>query len=463
VTISDTEVEAGLRRLRTRADEIAPPAADLAQRTRERYRAQRRTRAAWAAGGLVAALVLLGVPVVASTIGAQPLGSEVATPSERTFTPSPPTGLYALPTRGGLADDEDWLAEVAALEWPDGAEQPPGIPTPDAPVDTRRVAFAGDVPSGRVALVLGMDGRFVAYTWLVGPRGADAGEMVPATSPTHAGPDDALILIDAPSPSAPTLTLVVVGQPGDRASRSLTPVVDAAGKLHTDRVDLDVRDGIGIAQVAAPWPWGGPAGNVQLEGVSRGAQMVDSDRLRGDRTQLEISPSVPLEDPRGLAGRTRREPAASMAMSMVTNFGLTEEQARPTLLAAGPLGARLGQYGELYGMTHPSGATSTWLLTYAPALPDHGAQIYEGPLAPAGTALLDRVIAVRAMNGLLVSAPAGVGAQVLDTAGAVLTTVPLEGGAGTGSLDEPAAAASVRIVDGDGDVLGEAPVTVIPR
>jgi regulator of protease activity HflC (stomatin/prohibitin superfamily) len=53
MSVSDTELEAGLRALRTRAGHIAPPP-DLAERTRARYRAQRRSRAGWAAGGLTA-------------------------------------------------------------------------------------------------------------------------------------------------------------------------------------------------------------------------------------------------------------------------------------------------------------------------------------------------------------------------------------------------------------------------
>ena len=38
MTISDIELEAGLRDLRGRTDHLVPPPADLAQRTRERYR-----------------------------------------------------------------------------------------------------------------------------------------------------------------------------------------------------------------------------------------------------------------------------------------------------------------------------------------------------------------------------------------------------------------------------------------
>ena len=111
MTISDTELEAGLRNLRTRADDIAPPPFDLAERTRERYRAQRRSRAAIGAGGLVAALVIVGVPLAASALLADGGSREMAAPSRPDYL----TSLYGTGTRGSLAGDEDWLAGVQAL------------------------------------------------------------------------------------------------------------------------------------------------------------------------------------------------------------------------------------------------------------------------------------------------------------------------------------------------------------
>ena len=47
---------------------------------------------------------------------------------------------------------------------------------------------------------------------------------------------------------------------------------------------------------------------------------------------------------------------------------------------------------------------------------------------------------------------------MLDRAGAVLTTIPLTQGAGTGPMNDPAAS-KVRILDAAGDVVGEGPVT----
>jgi hypothetical protein len=456
VTISDSELEAGLRDLRAMADHIAPPPADLAARTRERYRAQRRSRAALAAGGVVAALVLVGVPVVASTVADAPR-RDVAGPSGRTFVPAPPSGLYALPTRGALAEDEQWLADVAALEWAPviPAGYPADLEVPAPPVDTRRVAYADDVTSGRVALVLGMVDNTVAYAWFTGPAAAEAEEMALATFPSETGPDTALALRDAPGPSARTDTLVVVAQPGDSVDLGLTPVVEASGEVRADRIDLDVEAGVATVDVDLPvWRFGTDLRVRSATGGDRALQMADSERLRGGAPEslpFDVEPA----DPRGLADRTWREGSLWSTGTEIASYGLTAEQARPTLLAAGPLGSRVNQYGALYGMTHPSGATSTWLITYAPDRPDAGATTMQFPPAPAGTALLDRVIAVEAMAGILVSAPSGVAAQVLDASGAVLTTVPLERGAGTASSVGAPAGTTVRILDADGGVVAE--------
>jgi hypothetical protein len=62
------------------------------------------------------------------------------------------------------------------------------------------------------------------------------------------------------------------------------------------------------------------------------------------------------------------------------------------------------------------------------------------------------------MAGLLVSAPDGAEAEVLDRAGVVLTTIPLTQGAGTGPMNNPAAS-KVRILDAAGNVVGEGPLT----
>jgi hypothetical protein len=98
--------------------------------------------------------------------------------------------------------------------------------------------------------------------------------------------------------------------------------------------------------------------------------------------------------------------------------------------------------------------------------------------APAGTAIGDRILAVPAgwavsrlpvplaagppPGWLVVSGPAaGARAEVLDTAGSVVTGLPLTGGAGVGPV--AGQAATVRVLDAGGTVLGEAPVSALTR
>ena len=458
MTISDLELETRLRDLSARGDDLGPVPRDLAQLTRDRFRSERRRRIALGAAALAAVLVFVGVPVLASTLAADPQRADVATPSGRTFTPSPPTGLYALPTRGDLADDEEWLAAVTELEW--GPVDPEllaaGIEVPDPPVDSRRVAFAGDVPSGRIALILGMDGTRPAHAWFTGPRGATPDQMSLASIPSHAGQTDTLVLVDGAGPTAPSVTLVVVTEPGATVTRGLTPVVEASGEVRREDVDVATDDGIGIAEIPAPWAWGaGPTVQVQGAPAPQGMQIEDSVRLRGGA--LGHAPTAPIADPRGLGDRIQRVQAERTAGWQLEMYGLSADQAQPTLLAAGPLGTR-APYGELYGMTHPSGATELWVVTYAPDQAEAGGQWFAVPPAPAGTALLDQVIAVRELDGLLVSAPAGARAEVLDASGTVLGTLQLDRGSGTGTSDQPGSAVAVRILDGAGNVLAEAPI-----
>jgi hypothetical protein len=457
VTISDLELETRLRDLRARADDIPPAPADLARTTRERYRAERRRRIALSAAGLVAALVFVGLPVAVSGLADGPARGETARPSRSAPAVSPE--LYDLAPRGSLADDQEWLDGVRALSWVpaepvDPNALPPGVLLPDPAAASRRVAFAGDVPSGRIALVLGMDGNSLAHAWFVGDRGADPDEMVLATLPSLSSTGQALTLIDAPSPESDVLTLVVVALPGDTATRAVVPVVFASGEVSEERVPIPMDDGIGVAEIEAPWPW------ILDLWIDRAGAFIGSIGDRTDRAappDMHLWPEIPPADPRGLVDRTQRDMAEMTIGTQLSRYGLTAEQARPTLLAAGPLGTYVGTYGELYGFTFPSGAIGGWVVSYTPGRVDASSQQLDLRPMPAGAPLLDRVIAVQVSAGLLVSAPGGVTAEALDRSGAVLTSVPLERGAGSGPLNDPGAV-TVRIRDAAGTVVAEAPI-----
>ena len=106
MTLSDTDLEARLRRDLRSAGDAAPPAPrDLAEATRRRHRTLRRREIGWGAVAVAAVLVLVGVPVVASSV----------TPADRGQAAGPSTdaqGLADVPTRGSLADDDEWLDGV---------------------------------------------------------------------------------------------------------------------------------------------------------------------------------------------------------------------------------------------------------------------------------------------------------------------------------------------------------------
>jgi hypothetical protein len=260
VTISDTELEAGLRDLRSRVDHLTPAPVDLARRTRERYRAQRRGRIALATGALVAALVVVGVPSVASTVL-----------DGRGQTAAPTTGgdpgrlpsLADLPTRGSLSNDSAWVEQARLLPWSWTAA--PGT-TPEAPVDTRKVAFAGDVPGARVALVVGGNAQ-PAAAWFLGPVGAAPEQMALAAPPSDTIDQQPLALLDVPDPASESRTLVVVAWPGETASLVTGRTVDANGKTAEHRRPIGMLLGPARSRPTGHWPtrhrpscgWTGPS------------------------------------------------------------------------------------------------------------------------------------------------------------------------------------------------------------
>ena len=459
MTLSDTDLEARLRRdLQARADAAAPAPRDLAELTRARHRSLRRRELGLVAAGVAAALVLVGVPVLSASLTADPDRGQTAQPTAPSGGRLLPSGsnLYELPTRGGLADDERWLRGMAAVEWtPDNPYRDPGMELAEPPPpQSRRVAYADDVPSGRVALVVGISGREVVHAWFVGPRGAAPGQMRAANFPgMYQG--DVVALVDGGGDDE-TLTLVVVASPGAAIEMPHLPVVDAQGNEAPSVETLDLDDGIAVLEVDRRWAESGTPLFARLDRAnSVGVAISDS-----PRAQLAPLEGVRPADPRGIAERADPSPwLADDIGHLLRQYGLTSEEAGPTLLAAGPVSSR--HSAELVGITFPSGATGMWLTTYEPGNPDSGLTGTQLPFAPAGTDLLDRVVAVRALGGLVVSAPSGARADVMDASGAVVDSLPLVDGAGTGELADPRAAASVRIVDGAGGVVAEVPIEAV--
>ncbi|TQN40839.1 hypothetical protein FHU33_0190 [Blastococcus colisei] len=465
MTTSDTELEAGLRSLRTRADEIAPPRSDLAQRTRERYRAERRSRAAWAAGGLAALIVLVGVPVASSmTLGGG--RAETAAPSTGS-SPDPLTSLARIPTRGSLAGDADWLEAVTQLSWEFTAPEP-GLPprtavtVHDPPLDTRVVAFAGDVPGARVALVLGLDSRPLK-AWFIGPVGASPDQMVLAAPPGETTWRQPLALMDAPNPASDSATLVVVAWPGDEVTLLTGRTVDAAGKTTENREPVPTTDGVGA--ITTPGRPGWPL-EVQLW-VHQDAGSYNPDLTVTDRALDRTSPLPDVADPRGLRGSVRDEDLRAAVEALAGYYGMPAGDLDPTLLAGAPITGGSRSTVVLVGATFPSGATTAaqviiWGSDDSPS--GLASQVGLTEVAPAGTDLLDRVFAVpSSVPGailLTVSGPAdAVLAEASSADGTLIMRLPLTEGAGTAAVTANPGDATVRFFDRDGSFLAETPLT----
>ncbi len=458
MTLSDPDLEARLRRdLRARGEDVPPAPADLAEATRRRHRTLRRREIGLVAAGVAAALVLVGVPAISSTLTADSDRGQAARPTaESPGLQAPGSDLYEIPTRGGLADDDAWLTAMAAVEWsPSSPYRDPGMELAEPfPADSRRVAYADDVPSGRVALVVGLSGRELVHAWFVGPRGAEPSEMTSANWPGLYD-TDVVALIDGEE-GDDTLTLVVVAGPDAVIERPLVPVVDADGNEAPSVDTLDLENGIAVVEVDRRWAESGASLFVQVDRAnSVGVAISDS-----PRAGIEPVEGVLPADPRGLGQRVELSPwLEDHTAQLLRQYGLSAEEAQPTLLAAGPVSSRHSV--ELLGITFPSGATGLWLTTYEPADPDEGMMGTQLPYAPAGTDLLDRVVAVRTIGGLVVSAPSGVRFDVVDASGVAVQSIPLIDGSGTGALNDPATAEGFRIVDGAGDVVAEGSIEVI--
>jgi hypothetical protein len=459
VPISDIELETGLRELRSRADHLPPPPADLARRTRERYRAQRRGRIAMATGALVAALVVVGVPAVASTV----LDGRGQTAAPTTGAdPGRLPALADLPTRGSLADDGAWIEAARLLPWSWTAAS--GT-TPEAPVDTRRVAFAGDVPGARVALVVG-GGEQPAAAWFTGPVGAAPEQMALAAAPGDTIDQAPLALLDVPDAASGSRTLVVVAWPGESASLVTGRSVNAAGETSERRRPVPMTDGVGAITTDGP-----SAYPVQTQlWVERTVPVRGSynPTLTVSARALAVgSPAAEPADPRSLLGSVREDDVQATVAALAGYYGTPAEDLRPTLLAGGPVAPGSPYSTVLVGVTFPSGATTAALGIRWATTDDPSGSMFQVALTevtPAGRGLHDRVIAVPASvpGGLVltVSGPESATRVVVEGRdGTTIADSRLVRGAGTAALSANPDGAAVRFLDGAGTVLATAPIT----
>ena len=457
MTLSDTDLEARLRRdLRAAGDAVPPAPHDLADVTRRRHRVLRRRQIGLTAAAVAAVLVLVGVPVVASTFAADP---------DRGQTARPTTGsdaslfLADVPTRGTLAGDDEWLDGVLALDWvAETRTDYPGMEEIDPPADTRHVVFAQDVPGGRLALVLGQWGGGWVSAWFLGPEDASPEEMELAAPPSEAVFDEPQGLIDAPDgPDA--LRVVVVAFPGDTAEILMRRDVEADGEEVETWQDLDMVDGAAVASLSGP-----PLDQIQAGGIwvhrnsERTQQVYPLPTDRASRLQL---PRIDVADPRGLMASAADEVVQQAAQCLVGYFGGPPDDLELTLLAAGPLGGSSMNQAALVGATFGSGAHSACLMTRTTTVDPGsvtGAAVRIDAVPANDVPLADEVLAVTTSDVIAVSAPAAGRTAEIYQGDTLLTTVPLVDGAGLGELPLPTET-WVRILAADGSLVAEGPVT----
>jgi hypothetical protein len=270
-------------RLREVAALAGPPGGDAtATRTLDRARADRR-RTAVRGAAVVAVVLAAVVNVLAGPHRGDPFPARGWDSLAALAAPSAPE-YYDQPTRGSLADDEDFLADVAALDW-DGPEVNGRVWGNAA--SSRRVVYAADVPGGhRWAVVLARSGVQWTWAWFTGPAGADAADLTLAVGSDRIVAGHVLALMDTSGPTAP---LVVLGRPGDGAEYS--PSVDrtADGALVRTFAPLPLVDGVLLGEVPAPVTW--DSGQVVLD---RDGARIDVDLVTtGQPPSTVVVPSGP--------------------------------------------------------------------------------------------------------------------------------------------------------------------------
>jgi hypothetical protein len=462
MVLPDVDLEARLRDLRVRADDLPPAPPDLAATVRARHRRQRRTELLRLAAAAVAvALLFLAVPRVTSSLDAQ--RPEAAEPAEEAPRWAGQV-LYEQATRGSLADDEEWVAGIAGRELvpSDPAEVPSTGPLPDSAIQQRAVAFAGDVPGERVALVVArLWGGRVIQAWFTGPPRAEPDEMTmtllrdaPSTGP--------LSLLDLPDPASSRYVLVVVAFPGDEVELMTGRTVTATGETLGRWEPVPTEGGAGFLALDVPAIW--LQDNAQVR-IARDGEYTAAfaPRLSG-RAAVDERSSVDLAalpDPRGVRGVVHESVVWEAVHYLVGTFGSHPGEMGLTLLAGGPAQG-LSMNTLLVGATLPSGATVGFLAAYPDDVPHPFASRVSVTLtetAPAGTALRDRVFAMGLAGAFVVCGPAaGVRAEISDGNGTLIGTVPLVDGAGAGPM--PAGAPFlVTVLDASGSTVTAAPVT----
>lgn len=386
---SEDELRHRLHALAERAGHPSAGGAELAHEVAGRTAGRRRTRR-----GVVLALgctVLLGL-VLPRLTG----GDDGAEPTSQTVTEAPSAtpvggagaggaraGWFDGPTRGSLAGDRAFVDGVKALPW---ADEPPVRAAdgtilyylPDPPVEARTVVFAGEVPGGRWALVVGTPSAEAAAaagvppdvvptdqltaSWFTGPVDAAPEQMTLASGPNGIAGDWPVALTDPRSG-----VLVVVARPGDGVEVSQRPMVDAEGQTTREWRRVETDDGVAVTRVS-PFPRAYD-GSTSFR-VVRGDRLEARDMPWSVVDEGLVEQPLPIEYPRGRPNALGERAAQFAAANVLGELGLSPAQVTITAQWVGSVPTGEVEQAAVVTVTLPSGAVvvaSQWL---APELPD---------------------------------------------------------------------------------------------
>ncbi|MPQ96422.1 hypothetical protein GB931_00475 [Modestobacter sp. I12A-02628] len=435
----------------------------------ERRRVQRRTRVAVLSAAACTALVVAMVPLL---LGATGPAGQTATPSavppssdgvtDESIQAQLPVDLLSAPTRGSLAGDAAYVEAVRTADWTD-------LSGGFAQVADRRVAFVGDVPGGRWALVVGQTGGRLAHQWFTGPPGAAAGELVADRSGVESEGDAFVYVLPTGSHQAPgsppgagteltevdELTVVVVAQPGDVVQVSDRVVVEADGAVSRDFVPAPGGDGVAVTQLP---------GTVldTSEGSSSAVFRLVRDGTAGPVRTLGLSDPLVLTDPPPLDLRPLRPGSSDVspdlvrfaAVEVARHVGLPADQLDPQVLWSGPVSAGDGQISvAMVALRMPSGAL---VVNTAYAVMTPGTSARDTPLSAVGGCGAETHAETAVVDDLAVlsrcSVPGDLGARETVYVGSAPPVAQEMRGAGTYGSDE--ASWVVRLDQGHGSLAG---------
>jgi DNA-directed RNA polymerase specialized sigma24 family protein len=424
-------------------DELSPvDAGEVAGDAEKAVIARRRRRWPLAMAAAAAAIVL-AVPALTAQ-EAPPEATE--TPARTRLPSAPEVDLTELPPRGSMADDREFLAGMLQRPWesPAVVEYPMDITTAE---ESRRVIYAGDVPSGRWALVVGrpepvgpveegIGGPFMTdgliMAWFTGPPGAAPEDMEMSTLPYEIFPGMTPALLDPGSG-----TLVVVGAPGDAVEVSERVEVNADGSDTRTWTPAEVDDGIAVARVRpvdVPWTW---ALNYRVfrDGDVLSASSPDS--IYPSSPDLDL-PDLGVEYPEGTPDAAGRRAANWAAFIGLSSLGAPTDETEVTARVVEAVPDGEGTVA-MVTVTLPSGAflvSAQWAWDVTEEFPggaDCGLEVRpaqpppDGRLLVAGCDMYDPLDG-RALGRVLVAAV-------------------------------PSGAATLRLYRGDGSFAGEREVT----